>query len=187
MNSMLQNLRVVCVLAAATMFIPQPGSAATVAYQFDAGTTFSMDGPGTITGGFSYDSNTATLSAINITVTGSTGFASTYTYAYAPWNDASDIGVMHAANSASNNVFAMLDLQFGSALNGSPGEDPLVGLGGYNVPGGGCCNFIGSTLTGGVTIAAVPEPSTWAMMLLGFAGVGFMAYRRKSKPALLAA
>ena len=25
----------------------------------------------------------------------------------------------------------------------------------------------------------VPEPSTWAMMILGFAGVGFMAYRRK--------
>jgi hypothetical protein len=35
--------------------------------------------------------------------------------------------------------------------------------------------------------SAVPEPSTWAMMILGFAGVGFMAYRRKSKPALLAA
>jgi hypothetical protein len=28
---------------------------------------------------------------------------------------------------------------------------------------------------------------TWAMMLLGFAGIGFMAYRRKSKPALMAA
>jgi len=28
--------------------------------------------------------------------------------------------------------------------------------------------------------AAVPEPSTWAMLLLGFAGIGFMAYRRKS-------
>lgn len=27
--------------------------------------------------------------------------------------------------------------------------------------------------------AAVPEPSTWAMMLLGFAGIGFAAYRRK--------
>jgi hypothetical protein len=26
---------------------------------------------------------------------------------------------------------------------------------------------------------AVPEPSTWAMMILGFAGIGFMAYRRK--------
>ena len=28
-------------------------------------------------------------------------------------------------------------------------------------------------------VTAVPEPSTWAMMLLGFAGVGFAAYRRK--------
>jgi hypothetical protein len=43
---------------------------------------------------------------------------------------------------------------------------------------------IGNSLT---VNAAVPEPSTWAMMLLGFAGVGFMAYRRKSKPALMAA
>lgn len=40
---------------------------------------------------------------------------------------------------------------------------------------------------GGSLTAAVPEPSTWAMMVLGFAGVGFMAYRRKSKPALMAA
>jgi PEP-CTERM motif-containing protein len=31
----------------------------------------------------------------------------------------------------------------------------------------------------GVT-AAVPEPSTWAMMILGFAGIGFMAYRRRN-------
>jgi hypothetical protein len=37
------------------------------------------------------------------------------------------------------------------------------------------------------SISAVPEPSTWAMMILGFAGIGFMAYRRKSKPALMAA
>jgi PEP-CTERM motif len=35
--------------------------------------------------------------------------------------------------------------------------------------------------------ATIPEPSTWAMMILGFAGVGFMAYRQKSKPALMAA
>jgi hypothetical protein len=35
----------------------------------------------------------------------------------------------------------------------------------------------------GVT-SAVPEPSTWAMMILGFAGLGFMAYRRNAKPAL---
>lgn len=30
------------------------------------------------------------------------------------------------------------------------------------------------------SVSAVPEPSTWAMMILGFFGVGFMAYRRNS-------
>jgi hypothetical protein len=38
-----------------------------------------------------------------------------------------------------------------------------------------------------VAMSAVPEPSTWAMMILGFAGIGFMAYRRKSSSALSAA
>jgi PEP-CTERM motif len=38
-----------------------------------------------------------------------------------------------------------------------------------------------------VIAGSVPEPSTWAMMLLGFAGLGFMAYRRKTMPALMAA
>jgi hypothetical protein len=35
--------------------------------------------------------------------------------------------------------------------------------------------------TGGTTgrVGAVPEPSTWAMMILGFLGVGFLAYRRR--------
>jgi hypothetical protein len=37
------------------------------------------------------------------------------------------------------------------------------------------------------SVGAVPEPSTWAMMFLGFAGIGLMAYRRKSKLALMAA
>ncbi len=39
-------------------------------------------------------------------------------------------------------------------------------------------NTINPVLAGGV-----PEPSTWAMMFLGFAGVGFMAYRRRNQTA----
>ena len=35
-----------------------------------------------------------------------------------------------------------------------------------------------------VMTSAVPEPSTWAMMILGFFGVGFMAYRRNNRPVL---
>jgi hypothetical protein len=33
-------------------------------------------------------------------------------------------------------------------------------------------------------VSAVPEPSTWAMMILGFAGVGFLAYRRRNQAAV---
>jgi hypothetical protein len=40
------------------------------------------------------------------------------------------------------------------------------------------------SVQGPAVVAAVPEPSTWAMMMLGFFGVGFMAYRRKSNVAL---
>ncbi len=37
-----------------------------------------------------------------------------------------------------------------------------------------------------LTAAAVPEPSTLAMMLLGFLGLGVLTYRRKNQPALRA-
>jgi hypothetical protein len=48
----------------------------------------------------------------------------------------------------------------------------------------------GASFSSAVTIhvdipAAVPEPSTWAMMILGFCGLGFMAYRRKQDGAAL--
>lgn len=46
---------------------------------------------------------------------------------------------------------------------------------------------IRSDNSGSFTVSsAVPEPSTWAMMILGFCGVGFMAYRRKLKPTSMA-
>jgi hypothetical protein len=35
-------------------------------------------------------------------------------------------------------------------------------------------------------LVAVPEPSTWAMMLLGLASVGFMTYRRRKVAAVAA-
>lgn len=50
----------------------------------------------------------------------------------------------------------------------------LIGLAGCSGPG---C---------GGTVGGVPEPSTWAMLILGFAGIGFVAYRRRSKTILMA-
>jgi hypothetical protein len=37
-----------------------------------------------------------------------------------------------------------------------------------------------------MAIAGAPEPSTWAMLILGFCGLGFLAYRGKAKIALSA-
>jgi hypothetical protein len=42
------------------------------------------------------------------------------------------------------------------------------------------------TVSGNFTVSAVPEPSTWAMMVLGFVMLGSMGYRRNSKHALAA-
>jgi hypothetical protein len=42
-----------------------------------------------------------------------------------------------------------------------------------------------TTLTIDTIASAVHEPSTWAMMILGFCGVGFMAYRRKQNGSAL--
>jgi hypothetical protein len=53
--------------------------------------------------------------------------------------------------------------------------------------GGACTGCTVNLETEIFAVRGVPEPATWVMMILGFAGVGFMAYRRKLKPALMAA
>ncbi len=84
-------------------------------------------------------------------------------------------GLLNGANTLEiivNNTFNGINDCDGGAADGLCGGNPTQ------------MQFAGSVTD---TVAAVPEPSTWAMMILGFAGVGFMAYRRKSKPALMAA
>jgi hypothetical protein len=44
-------------------------------------------------------------------------------------------------------------------------------------PSGGCGRFI--TQMNGTLTAAVPEPSTWAMLIVGFASIGAIGYRRR--------
>lgn len=84
-----------------------------------------------------------------------------------------------------------LHLAFASDLGVAAANNPILGgplgpsyecVGSYScyIPAGGATRY----LFEGAAVAAVPEASTWAMMILGFAGVGFMAYRRKGRPAL---
>jgi hypothetical protein len=59
----------------------------------------------------------------------------------------------------------------------NPGSGPYSITEEYIVtfgPGGGSASA--------TIVVGVPETSTWAMMILGFLGVGFLAYRRKGAP-----
>jgi PEP-CTERM motif len=46
---------------------------------------------------------------------------------------------------------------------------------------------VGQTFTFTLVPGAVPEPSTWAMMLLGFAGLGYAGYRKAQQAAVASA
>jgi hypothetical protein len=66
---------------------------------------------------------------------------------------------------------------------GNPGDDTVINLGSFGPN-------IDLTIFGAGTFAiggAVPEPSTWAMTLLGFAGLGFVGYRQTRGAKLQAA
>jgi PEP-CTERM motif len=75
-----------------------------------------------------------------------------------------------------------------------PGGDGTEGGGGGGSLNDAFANLIGNDgvpsgngeLDTSLGPAAAPEPSTWAMLLLGFAGLGALAYRRnrrESRPA----
>jgi hypothetical protein len=48
-------------------------------------------------------------------------------------------------------------------------------------------NNVGNILDNVSLATAAPEPATWAMMLIGFAGVAFVAYRRSRRSVAVAA
>jgi hypothetical protein len=86
------------------------------------------------------------------------------------------------------NVTSILTPFGGNSIFGSPsGNLFYTGSGNGISPG---LHFedgstFGTVTVGPAVVAGVPEPSTWAMMILGSCALGFMAYRRKqSGPAL---
>jgi hypothetical protein len=87
------------------------------------------------------------------------------------------IGGTKLANMAAEQGAQTQNFSTSQVFNGAP-------LDLYYVEGNGAPAVLDFNISGGNLTAPVPEASTWAMMILGFFGVGFMAYRRKSEPAL---
>jgi hypothetical protein len=64
---------------------------------------------------------------------------------------------------------------------------PIVDLTfGYTLVADGSGGFGFDLAIGGAVAQAAPEPSTWAMMLVGFAGLGFAGYRSTRRQAAVA-
>ena len=84
---------------------------------------------------------------------------------------------------------------FGAVVGDAGGHLFLIGTGPLNLPGlsgeltvGYWDSFYGDNSgSQQLSVSAVPEPSTWAMMILGFAGLGFLTYRRNNQAAASAA
>ena len=178
--------RLACTSAAVALaLIAAPGAKADVAETFtlmgDVGSILGALTPftGTVAVDLSDDFAVET-SSINISVQGLPVFNQSASLSLLP-----SVGVIGAANSAGNSLFLLLaapqpDMTWADfePLDFSFGEVVLSGAG---VLLGGTGTV---TLDAPVTIdpptATVPELSTWAMMLLGLAGLGLAAKRRRT-------
>lgn len=70
-------------------------------------------------------------------------------------------------------------------IGGAADASPFANLFAQATSSGGFWEAQSITTTAGpITVLTVPEPSTWALMLIGFAALGFAGYRRRN--ALLA-
>jgi hypothetical protein len=179
--------RIILALMAGAATIASPAVAATTV-DFTASGITTLVGPDappvtSANGTFAYDyagGNALTLTAFSLNI-GSAHFgladvASTFN----SLNDALQIGGL--ANGGINNLLGTTnDFTLSLTFN------PLTGSGSsgaFNFTTASTNSFFQSSSVS--SAAAVPEPATWAMMLLGFGGIGFAMRRgRKQNPRLL--
>ncbi|WP_294196476.1 PEPxxWA-CTERM sorting domain-containing protein [uncultured Sphingomonas sp.] len=144
-----------------------------------------VDG-GTAEGWLSFDSDAGKIGDFAITVSAGTDAAFTAaTYSSSNTNsvifDNSTLGIDHPGKLY---LFRMKDSnrQFRIAADGLPpasgGSIDLIHTA-FTGECFACYPWRGFSNLGSITSAAVPEPATWAMMLLGFGMVGAAARRRR--------
>ncbi|HEY6521623.1 MAG TPA: hypothetical protein VIZ19_19970 [Roseiarcus sp.] len=179
--------------------IAAPAAKAGVVETFNLSGSFSsVFGPlvpftGTVKLDFSNDFASETLTSINISVQGRPVFNRSVSLSVTP-----SVGVIGAANSAGDTLallfaapqsgtwagFAEGDVSFGDVFSSGPSGVLLGATGKVTRDGPVILAPILDpppiTYPPPITTAAVPELSTWAMLLLGLAGLGLAAKRRRA-------
>ena len=126
---------------------------------------------GLLSGTLTVDQTTNSVTGVNIQAS---GISSNFTVLGGVNSVGANLLLDLANTSSSSDGFALTLETEATLFNGETTIiSPLSFLSGGDI-GGGVAQASGSL----TLAAAVPEPSTWAMMFLGFAGISFMAYRR---------
>ncbi len=136
--------------------------------------------------------------SIPLTVTGPAGLFVTATYSAGPFSGAAAPGLntLPGATGTATDSTSVPSADFSHYEGSTPialsytANAPFGNYGGTAVPG---VFFGGSADTGGTfkvvytyAAIAIPEPATSAMMILGFAAIGFAAFRSKRNSAAIA-
>jgi PEP-CTERM motif len=160
--------------------------------------SFTDGGSHTGNGSFSYDSTTGLVSSFSGNYDGN---ALTFISLNAPIPDVhpntttgvstyQNVPNTGGANLGFDNLFPITVNGILASIGSGPSE--IVYEISLDSPGATLVDFFSINPAGNYVVdngtfavtAAVPEPSTWAMMILGFVGVGFTAYRRSRKSSL---
>jgi hypothetical protein len=197
----MRNWAVTCatLTAFAVPFLAGPASAATIEYIFSGTASWTLggvdfaDAPFTLT--YVADTTNITSGGGEFTNTGVGTFVSGATTVHMT-GDVDDVIIFGASDTMGFGqvVFspfnvadeAIVNSAFGGGYNLSTAFPLTTGF--LNPPTAATYSTDGGALVftdasfGSVSfeaIGGVPEPSTWAMMLLGFAGLGFAGYRQR--------
>jgi len=170
-------------LAAITACFAAPAisHASPITYELSGATaTFTSPiGTLTLTGDFVFDPVTSTFDSVSITATGPMTILDTSPETF----DVVLLGGLRflAARDTGPVPPVTITLRFVDAVGGlSP--NPIVG---FDI--GNSIDLTTAAVTGDAVPLPVPESSTWAMMLLGFAGLVVAGYRASRKNVALAA
>jgi hypothetical protein len=166
--------RIGCIVGIAAALICVEGISANAAvedFRFDPGTSFTFDdgGAGQLTGFFTINPPGPSFSGFDVIVTGGQE-SGRYIPAGTVFGD-----VLLYTDSSDELVVRLVPESHGLLLLGA--------VAWVNISVGS--TRLASQVTGGATpvksVTLVPEPSTWAMMLMGFAGLGWLAHARRRK------
>lgn len=162
-------MKILTAALAATAFLIPASAQATVIFNVNG----TFQGGGTLTGTFSTNDTFTALEAVNLTTTA----FGTNNYTNVASGSLSILPNFMQFNLST--PLRQLNIFFSPALSAS---GATIGAGSYEAQGN-INNW--RALSGTVTAAtaAVPEPATWAMMLVGFAAIG-LGMRRKQRPSM---